>query len=282
MTPSGNSEVTVQGGYRLIGERVRGSLVQLASISVSEDSAVAKDDEFLRPICHTYQEGSVQAIHSALDHLILLADSLNSRPEPHPFAQSTLIRTAITAASIAVWLSSDDQTERRCRTLEFFFRDNRFHLGYLKTVLRQPQVPEHDRAVLEALIAALRSRQHWIIAQAKQVCSADPPVRAKDFHKRTSDTCIVELAGGALGPEVLGDGWDPAVSLLATWQNLSGYAHASPWSSMLNRRVLSEPDRATGQVTVSPTGNAETLLDAAFRAVIVAEKAISQYETLSG
>jgi len=36
-----------------------------------------------------------------------------------------------------------------------------------------------------------------------------------------------------------------------------------------------------GPVTVSQTGSAETLLDAAFRAVIVAENAISRYETLS-
>jgi hypothetical protein len=162
------------------------------------------------------------------------------------------------------------------------FRDRRSYLAYIDTVRRQPQpLSDDDRSASDAEIAALREWQQWIITQANAVCSATTPITPRDFWRRTSDTRIVETAGGALGPDALGDGWDPALSLLSTWRRLSGYAHATPWSSVSHRVIHGGPDPVTGQVTVSQTGDPEILLDAAFRAVIVVENAISRYDALS-
>jgi hypothetical protein len=110
-------EPTVEDGYRMLGDRIANGAKSLEAIAVQPDSAVAGEDTFLKPVYRTFALCTKLPLGSALDHLQLVAGTFSSKGEPHPFAESSLIRTAITGASYALWMSQTDPTSRRVRGL---------------------------------------------------------------------------------------------------------------------------------------------------------------------
>jgi hypothetical protein len=104
-----------------------------------------------------------QPLGSALNHLQLVGETLSDRGEPHPFAEATLIRTAITAASYSLWTLHDDATERRNRALQFNFKDLDGWGGYYRTDRQDPAATEDDRAKANDVIVDARRRKEWIV-----------------------------------------------------------------------------------------------------------------------
>ena len=72
---------------------------------------------------------------------------------------------------------------------------------------------------------------------------------------------MVTIAGGAT-PSLGRDGYDPAVTLLNTWQTMSGYAHARPGSAVKGNHIAGEVDPVTGMQKVTQKGDPHALLDA--------------------
>ena len=122
-------------------------------------------------------------------------------------------------------------------------------------------------------------RQDWIVQEANSLLNPPKPLTKTSFANRTSDTEMVRTAGGAIPASNMG-GFDPAVTLLNTWQSLSGYAHARPWA-MLPGREVKESHTTTNLQTVTQKGNPHTLLDAAFRALHAVEEAVRRLVALS-
>ena len=115
---NGNDQPSVEVGYGWLRDRIGTAMETVLGLQIAETSEIASDDRYLHPIYRTFQQGVVQCLLVALDHLRFLVWSLQNRDEPYPYAQYTLIRTAITAASTALWmLSGSTADERRIRAL---------------------------------------------------------------------------------------------------------------------------------------------------------------------
>jgi hypothetical protein len=158
--------------------------------------------------------------------------------------------------------------------LSFFI----FHVGWM---LRAPsRFPAPSRFGPRKKVAPkfMVGRQDLIVDMANALLNPQPALTRRTLA-RTSDTEIVRLAGAAtaaLGP----DGYDPAVTLLNTWQTMSGYAHARPWSALRGKQ-WGEINPDTGMQAVTQKGDPDALLDAAFRALSTVEEAIRKLVALS-
>lgn len=198
----------------------------------------------------------------------LVGETLNAKGKPHAFAESTLIRTAITAASYSLWMLSEHPTERerRFRALQFIFKDCAAYAGYVRTQSQDPAATEAEREEADEVIGEMRRRQEWIVEQANALTGASQTF--KEFRQDLpSDTEIVEQAG---------------TRVLSAWRFLGGYAHGLPWATLGNQVAQGDPDPETGVVTVSQRGNSEQLLNAAFYTLEGIEKAIWRFRVLCG
>jgi hypothetical protein len=276
-------EPTAQHGYEWLKDRVGAALETVLGLEVAATSEIAADDRYLHPIYRTFQQAVVECLLTALDHLRFLAWRLQNRDEPFPYAQFTLIRTAITAASTALWmLSGSTRDERRIRALEFYLKDFKSYASWIDTVKAGPQhqnLPAADQVKVDAERVELDARQDLIVQMANALLNPPTPISSGSFANRTSDTKMVTIAGGAT-PSLGVGGFDPAITLLNTWQTMSGYAHARPWSALRGRHVEGS-DPVTGMVRVTQKGDPHALLDAAFRGLQVIEQAVGRLVALS-
>lgn len=284
----GDTSPSIEEGYAWLRDQTGNALTRLQEIERSDSAVIIADDLYFHPIYTTFQQGIVQCLLSALDHLRFLAWSLENREHPYPYAQATLIRTAITAASTALWMASGTTaTERRSRALEFNFKDLKSHLGWLNTLAADPinqPFPPADQAAFDARTIEIDRRLNWILQEATTLQSRATPFTQNTYSgQATTDTRMVQLAG-AVVPALSSGGFDPACVLSNSWQLLSGYAHARPWASLQGSTHIVRdptPDPLTGVVRVAVQGDPERLLDFAFRALRTVEAGISMLEHLS-
>lgn len=285
---SGGKSPSVEEGYAWLKDQTGNALTRLQAVKASDTAVIIADDLYFQPIYTTFQQGVVQCLLSALDHLRFLAWSLENREHPYPYAQATVIRTAITGAATALWMADGNTpTERRLRALEFNFKDLKSRLGWLNTLAADPinqPFPPADQATFDALVAEIDKRLNWILQEATTLQSRATPFTQNTYSgQATTDTRMVQLAGGVV-PALSSGGFDPACVLSNSWQLLSGYAHARPWASLQSSKHIvkdATPDPQTGVITVAVQGDPERLLDYAFRALRVVEAGISTLEHLS-
>jgi hypothetical protein len=179
-------------------------------------------------------------------------------------------------------VSGADADERRIRALEFYFNDFKSYVSWIDTVKQQPQYQSataEEQVRTDAERVEMVNRQHMSVQMANALLDPQTPLTRRTFTRRTSDTQMVTIAGAAT-PSLGVDGYDPAVTLLNTWQTMSGYAHARPWSAMRGRQ-FGDIDPVTGMQAVVQNGDPDQLLDAAFRALTVIQEAVRRLVALS-
>jgi hypothetical protein len=224
-----------------------------------------------------------ECLLTALDHLRFVGWSLIERGEPLPYAQFTVVRTAITAGATAMWmLSGDNASERRIRALEFYLNDFKSNVAWIDTVKQQPPyqtAPAPEQKAMNDDRSVMLLRQNLIVQMANKLLNPEKPFTRSTLARRTKDSDMVKLAGAAT-PSLGDGGYDPAVTLLNTWQTMSGYAHARPWSALRGRQ-LGAIDPVTGMQSAVQKGDPDQLLDASFRALLVVEEAARRWIALS-
>lgn len=285
---NGTGSPSVQDGYAQLKSRAAAALTRLQAITVSDTAPIVADDLYFHPIYRTFQQGVVQCLLSALDHLRFLAWSLENRDTPFPYAQATLIRTAITGAATALWMASgSSDAERRLRALEFNFNDLKSNRGWNNTLAADPKnqpFPPAEQAAFDSQAVEIERRLDWIVQEATMLLARPTPfTRTTYTNQLTSDTEMVRLAGAFVSALGTG-GFDPGCVLSNTWQLLSGYAHARPWATLQgSKHIVKEatPDPKTGTITVAVEGDPHSLLDFAFRALILTEVAVMTLEQLA-
>jgi fructose-specific component phosphotransferase system IIB-like protein len=151
-----------------------------------------------------------------------------------------------------LWLlSCNTRDERQIRALEFSLEDIRSYVAWVGTVRAFPQ-NQNLSAVAQAQANAeaveMDRRQDWIVQQANPLLNPTKPFTQGSFAQRTSDAEMVKVAGNAIPAGTTG-GYDPAITLLNTWQTMSGFAHARPWATP--GREITGTDPITGRFNVT-------------------------------
>lgn len=282
-----NKSPSIEEGYAWLKDQTGNALTRLQSLEASDTAEIFADYMYFKPIYTTFQQGVVQCLLSALDHLRFLAWSLESHEIPFPYAQASLIRTAITGGATAVWMVGGNMVERRSRALEFNFNNLRSHRKWMDTLATEPKNQQHsdeEKAVIDAQRDEIKRRLNWIVQQANTILAPTVPFTTSSYSSQlTSDTDIVQMAGNCV-PALRGSaGWDSRVTLWHTWQLLSGYAHARPWSSLYGSKniVKNATPSKTGAIEISLQGDPDKLLDYAFRSLRVVEAGIGGLERIS-
>jgi len=202
---AGRGSTPIEAGYERLSERTEAAITQLTSIQITSGAVILADDQFFHPIHRTVSQDVAQCLLCALDHLRFLVWSLQSRNEPFPYAQASLMRTAITGAATALWMvSGETPLERRRRAMEFMFNDLRSRLSWMNTVASEPMHQQHPPSAWEAferLRTELQHRLDWIVQQANTLLPPDPPFTRRTYGQQTtSDTDIVRAAGAMTPP----------------------------------------------------------------------------------
>ncbi len=151
-------------------------------------------------------------------------------------------------------------------------------MAWVTTVQAFPQ-NQNLCAEDQARANEMERRQDWIVEQANSLLNPPTPFTRASFANRTRDTDMVRIAGSAIPAGATGD-FEPAITLLNTWQTMSGYAHARPWAALPSREITGT-DPVTGRWNVTQKGDPDRLLDAAFRGLPAIEAAVMRLVGLS-
>lgn len=220
-----------------------GDLVEtLGRIQVQPGSPADHVDRVLRPAGLSLSGTVVELVRSALDHL----DLASRDGDPHEFAHPTLLRSAITTASTALWMMAGTTDEQCYRALQFGFRDQVFRHQYLETARADPTERAAVDARCDELAAAARALR--------------PGTSARRFHTIDSDSYIVAQAGLLMAPDALG-GRDPAVEVLTQWNLLSAYAHGRSWAAGVPEGERLDSDRVALAVVAAAVARLARLAD---------------------
>ncbi|AQA04255.1 hypothetical protein BVC93_19520 [Mycobacterium sp. MS1601] len=279
------SSPSIDDGIGWLEDQTIAALKRLQSIKATDTAPVRGDDAFFHPIKRNFQQDVVQCLYSAIDSLRFLAWSMKTHDAPFPYAQASLIRTAINGGSTALWMVSGSTEERRARALEFKYNDLRSHRKWLNLLAAEPvnqARPSDEMAKVAGMQATFDQRIDWILQEATTLLAPPAPFSNKKYTEQlATESSIVQFAGSLVTGLDAGEGWNTGQLLLQTWQLLSGYSHARPWASAYGSKhviVDDVPDSKTGTIQVTVEGNPDRLLDYAFRALRVVEAAIGGFE----
>ncbi|WP_454163552.1 hypothetical protein [Gordonia iterans] len=178
---------------------------------------MAADDQYLEPVKRTSQEYVWQLLGSAIDHLRLVGESGQRQQESNPFAFCTLIRTAITTASTALWiLGADDRATRKKPDLQVVAADYASYIRFRDTVKQGMSTPE-EAAAFDREGDILDERDGSIIAEYVAP-TAKRRTTLRQVEGEVSDTAMVKSAGALLDASQFAGDIDQGVELVAAWQ----------------------------------------------------------------
>jgi hypothetical protein len=265
--------------YEQLTDEVYKYLDRLWKFEVENDSEMAADDQYLEPVKRTSQEYVWQLLGSAIDHLRLVGESGQRQQESNPFAFCTLIRTAITTASTALWiLGADDRATRRNRILQVVAADYASYIRFRDTVKQGMSTPE-EAAAFDREGDILDERTGWIIAEYVAP-TAKRRTTLRQVEGEVSDTAMVKSAGALLDASQFAGDIDQGVELDAAWQLLSGYAHGRPWAYQA-AKTTSGPESPDGTAPTTISGQDWQILGCAALALALIRLAFERAEALS-
>lgn len=256
--------------YVMLLDRVRAAESRLAAVPVhgAVGSPIEADNQYLSrvPIAQSFQYFIGLPLRSALDNLGLIAETLHTVGARHLFAENSLIRTALTAASFAFWMADeDDANKRRARVLRFVFKD----LDGLDMYVRNSSTA--DSPTLPLLIEALADLKQLIVKHA-DVLEGTSGTKVNEYKRSgPSDTAVLGYAGVVTG----------ASEVQRTWQLMSGYVHALPWPAVLSSMQTATHNPVHGITIPTFVPNVRQILDASHLALTVIDCALTRFEVLS-
>ncbi|GCE37973.1 hypothetical protein Rhow_000857 [Rhodococcus wratislaviensis] len=231
---------------------------------VQAGSAISDDDDVLTEF--SMRETVTGPIKAALDQLLLTTVTLRTWPRAvRGYAHSTLLRSAITSASAALWVMDPDTNERRLRALRSSHEDIRNEINYLDEFdhAAAGADPDEARAYIESRIA----KKQRLLANGVTLGFEDSQVKQKE-----SDFNMVTYAKSRLP--------NHGSDLTSEWRLLSGRAHGLNWPTTFGE---SKPDDTDPRFVVRPIGlTLDRILGSVFIATTVTKAALETYAGLAG
>lgn len=258
--------------FAKMAKRIDEGIDYIMMLDVSPSSALYADDQFLWPH-DRISSGLIQyRLATALDHLALVVAS-RSEKSTRVFAQTSLLRTVLSAACTAVWLGTGNADERRLKALKLVAQDHKQYAAYLNTIKKDHVFVPSDgdlTSELDLTASALSS----LLASARII----QPGMRKNQLETLHEVDIIRFAGSTFIYDELGAG-DPAVLLEAQWRILSGYVHSFPWSSRDIRSIGAQ--REDGIITYEFRSDDELVYKMAGVSYMVVQRGVHVFNYLA-
>lgn len=231
----------------------------------AQDSDLAGDDKIwpwapATTLC-------IVSLGSAREHLHAIRLLVETK-QLFPSATSTLARSALMSASVAVWMLEPDQPdERQRRMLSFALEDYRNHLAYG----RQVRTTFHANDIHSTAPEQLERMQK----RSDEVRQKLEALGGK-IEWNMTDTVIPAAMRATVPTE------RQRAQFESRWRVTSGAAHGFIWPHFgaPGTRVVDPDDRGIGETTVG--GSVETLVNDYFTAFHIAAKGWDLFEQRSG
>lgn len=203
-------------------------------------SELAEDDSDWRwtPVSQVAFTG----MGAARDHLQAVRVHIEAG-ELFPFAQQTLLRTAILAAAQGVWvLAPNDREERLRRARTFAYENLKQHLVFLRDLQGLSPAPHAGTDAVERHAAQRRTELADLRAAAGQGAQ---PLNATDVIQKA----VLATWGS---PEL-------ATEARVEWRRGSGAAHGLPWSVLGRQGTRAGAADEDGMATFHAGGSIDAL-----------------------
>lgn len=264
--------MTLNDDYKKLAEKIDEGFEYCMDLEPAPGSALASDDEYLAPHQRMFSELIQFRLLAAFDHLELVVTARSEDGNVHAFAQTSLLRSVITASSTALWLGLGTTEDRRMKALQLIAKDHKEHRAFLNTLKRDPNA--HEPADVEAELQTINAQAKAVFGAARLL---DPDLKKNQLEGLT-EVAIINGAGKSFNDSEFGK-HNPSVLLEAQWRVLSGYVHAYPWASKSIRSVREvRPDEA---VVYEFRGDPEFILELSKSCLAVATRAINVYNYLA-
>jgi hypothetical protein len=215
--------------------------LRLRTAYVPQPGSELADDDIDWPWTPVSQV-AVSGMGAARDHLQAVRIHIEAG-ELFPFAQQTLLRTAILAAAQGVWvLAPDDRHERLRRARTFAYENLKQHLVFLRDLQGLSPTPHAGTDAVERHAAQRRAELADLRATAGQGAL---PLNATDV--------IQQAVLATWGSREL------ATEARVEWRRGSGAAHGLPWSVLGRQGTQAGSGDADGMATFHAGGSIDAL-----------------------
>lgn len=243
------------------------------NFDIADGSPIDADDRSFTEV--SMRETVMSPIKAAIDQLLLTTVTIDKWPNGiRGFAHPTLMRSAITSASTAVWILHPDTTERRLRALQIAHENLRNEINYLEGYdTASAGNLEYDQGDLLAYVARRRLKKSDLIQNG-----FDLGYEEKDIKQFAGDYRIVEAVSKSM-PIGAEHRYDVPTRLLSEWRLLSGRAHGLPWPTIFADSQPSKDSRFAVRPITLPL---DRILVSIHLALSVVGRALDQFAELAG
>lgn len=251
-----------------LSRHVRQELAHAQTVRAVFASELYADDQFLRRFNTTLHQLTVSRLLSSLDHLQLAARSLESREEL-VYCQYSLIRTALTTASTALWLIHGGLTQRRLRALNLAFFDLDQQVKFARCLVdaKNRRDPRNNRLKREAksLVASAPARFAAIHREYKE--TAGTTIDPRNLRKFNETDVVIEVGRYVCTKGLISN----ESELLLQYRMMSGFVHGLVWSTYSGAKVRNFQGDKSAMVELK--GNSSNIYNGATTVLIVARAA---------
>lgn len=243
------------------------------SFDVASGSSIDLDDRAFTEV--SMRETVMSPIKAAIDQLLLTTVTIDKWPDGiRGFAHSTLLRSAITSASTAVWILEPSSKERRLRALRVAHENLRNEVNYLSAFdTSSIQDPEFDETEAAAYVAARKSKKEALVQNG-----IDLGYLRKEITERAHESKIVDAVSRTM-PTGDEHRYYGATQLISEWRLLSGRAHGLPWPTTFSDSQPTEDPRFEVRTT---TLSLNRILVSIHLALSVVGRALDTFAELAG